>query len=133
MISNGQKKYPAAAKRLKRFELRLTEEEYRRLVELERRTGISRAEIIRGRLLKGGVEAAFNASELLKQLDKIGVEMGRSASDISQLARHANALAGSSLLTENDMVEFNPLFATYIKRQSELEKLLRQLLRLMSK
>ncbi|HEY9560747.1 MAG TPA: plasmid mobilization relaxosome protein MobC, partial [Anseongella sp.] len=88
---------------------------------------------IRGRLLKGAVKAEFNANDLLKQLDKIGVEMGRSASNINQLTRHANMLAGGGLLAENVMVEFNPLFAAYIKRQNELEKLLRQMLRLMSK
>src|SRR3546814_17270535 len=90
MTWSQQKKYPAASKRLKRFELRLTEEEYRRLVELEGRMGISRAEIIRGRLLKGAVKAEFNANDLIKQLDKIGVEMGRTDSNINQPTRQAN-------------------------------------------
>src|SRR3546814_16520467 len=107
MTWRQQKKYPAASKRLKRFELRLTEEEYRRLVELEGRMGISRAEIIRGRLLKGAVKAEFNANDLLKQLDKIGIEMGRSASKIKHMTRHANMLDGGGILYENVMVESN--------------------------
>ena len=73
----------------------------------------------------------LNTKELMKQLDSIGAELGRSGNNINQLARHANILHKQSLLNQSVITEFNSLLGQYITVQQELEKRIRQIIRLM--
>lgn len=110
---------------------RLTEEEFRQVLSIEKALGITRMDLIRTRVLYNSGKVLVNASELLKQLDAIGAEMGRAGNNINQLARHANVLNMQGLLTESVAREFNELFGSYIQIQQELEKAIRQIIRLM--
>ncbi|MBB5440632.1 cation transport regulator ChaC [Pedobacter sp. AK017] len=124
---------PAADTRTRRFELRLTEDEFNVFVALEKSLGMSRADIVRIRVLKNSDVVLVNARELLGLLDSIGTELGRSGNNINQLARHANILRRQGMLEAQTADEFNHLFKQYIFLQTELEKSFRQLLRLMTR
>lgn len=118
-------------KKTRRFELRLSDQELNQFLELEKSLGISRADIVRIRVLKNSSKMLVNTKELMCQLDQIGAELGRAGNNINQLARHANILQKQGLLGPNVTAEFTSLFLEYIKVQRELEKLIRQIIRLM--
>jgi AraC-like DNA-binding protein len=113
----------------RRFELRLSEQELQHLIE--KSLGISRADIVRIRVLQNATKMLVNGTELMKQLDDIGIELGRSGNNINQLARHANILHKQGMLSQNVSTEFNSLLGKYIAVQQELEKSIRQVIRLM--
>lgn len=114
-----------------RFELRLSKEELADFIKLEKELGISRADIIRIRVLQNSSAILVNAKALLLQLDGIGIELGRSSSSINALAILVNDLAEQSQLTPGVASEFNNLLSGYVHTQMEIEKLMRQILRLM--
>ena len=116
--------------RTKRFEVRLTEDEYNQLLNLEKQLGINRTEIIRVRGLHNLHKVLVDAKQVITALDKIGAELGRSGNNINQLARHANVLNHHGVLTESVVVEFNGLLRDYIRIRGNTEKSLRQIIRL---
>lgn len=120
-----------SGKRTKIIKARITEDEFNQVLAIEKNLGITRMELIRTRVLYNSNKVLVNAGELLKQLDAIGAEMGRGGNNINQLARHANILKNEGLLTESVVREFNELFGSYITIQQELEKAIRQVIRLM--
>ncbi|KAA8476858.1 hypothetical protein BDE36_1287 [Arcticibacter tournemirensis] len=120
-----------SAPKIRRFELRLSEQELLQFLELEKSLCISRADIVRIRVLKNSANLLVNAKALMKQLDTIGAELGRSGNNINQLARHANILHKQGLLNQSVTTEFNDLLGKYIAVQQELEKVIRQIIRQM--
>ncbi|MGE6221165.1 plasmid mobilization relaxosome protein MobC [Nubsella zeaxanthinifaciens] len=118
-------------RRVRRFELRLSEAEHGQFLELERTLGISRADIVRIRVLKNSTKMLLDTRELFRRLDRIGAELGRSGNNINQLAKHANVLNKRGLLTPDILELFNKLFTDHINVQKEMEKQFRQLIRLM--
>lgn len=120
-----------SGKRTKIIKARLTEDEFNQILIIEKSLGITRMELIRTRVLYNSNKVLVDAGELLRQLDAIGAEMGRGGNNINQLARHANILNNEGLLTESVAREFNELFRSYINIQRELEKAIRQVIRLM--
>lgn len=120
-----------SAPKVRRFELRLSEQELRQFLELEKSLCISRSDIVRIRVLKNATNMLVNTKELMKKLDTIGGELGRSGNNINQLARHANILQKQDLLSQSVVTEFNSLLGNYIAIQRELETSIRQIIRLM--
>lgn len=120
-----------SAPKIRRFELRLSEQELKQFLELEKSLGISRSDIVRSRVLKNAANMLVNIKELMKKLDSTGAELGRSGNNINQLARHANILHKQGLLSQSIATEFNSLLGEYITIQQELEKIIRQIIRLM--
>lgn len=120
---NGKRTYIIKAK--------LTEDEFKTVLEIQKRSGLNRMELIRRRVLEKGKTVTINTAELLSALDSIGSEMGRAGNNINQLARHANAINKQGRLNEQIVKDFNMLFSDYIHWQQELEKLLRHILRAM--
>jgi len=121
----------ALAPKIRRFELRLSEQELMQFLELEKSLGISRSDIVRIRVLKNAANMLTNTKELMKRLDNIGAELGRSGNNINQLAKHANILQKQGLLNQSVATEFTSLLGGYITVQQELEKNIRQIIRLM--
>lgn len=119
------------ARKVRRFELRLSEQELMQFLELEKSLGISRSDIVRIRVLKNAANMLTNTKELMKKLDAIGAELGRSGNNINQLAKHANILQKQGLLSQSLTTEFTSLLGDYITVQQELEKNIRQIIRLM--
>ena len=120
-----------SGKRTKIIKARLTEDEFKQVLIIEKALGLTRMELIRKRVLYNSSKVLVNAVELLKQLDAVGAEMGRAGNNINQLARHANILNNQGLLTESVVREFNELFRSYIAKQQEMEKTIREIIRLM--
>lgn len=118
-------------KRTKLIKARLTESEYNQLLNMEKQLSITRTDILRNRLFKNSNKVLVNAKDLMKNLDAIGAELGRCGNNINQLARHANVLNKQGLLSTPVVGEFNRLFTDYIKVEREVEKCIRQLIRLM--
>ena len=118
-------------KRTRIIKAKLTDEEFKALLEIQKTAGINRMELIRKRVLHGGSTVTINIKELLGTLDSIGAEMGRAGNNINQLARHANVLSKQGKLNPGVITEFNKLFTAYIHIQQGLEKKLRQILRAM--
>ena len=117
-------------KRTKLIKARLTQSEYNQLLSMEQQLSVTRTDIVRDRLFKNTNKVLVNAKDLMKSLDAIGAELGRCGNNINQLARHANVLNKQGLLSNTVVDEFNRLFTDYIKVERELEKCIRQLIRL---
>jgi len=118
-------------KRTRLIKAKLTDEEFSKLQEIQKASGMNRMELIRRRVLGGGAVVAVNTVELLTALDTIGAELGRAGNNINQLARHANVLNRQGRLAPEVVSEFNRMFTDYIRTQRKLEKNFRQLLRAM--
>ena len=117
--------------RIRIIKARLTEEEFKQLLDMEKQLNLSRTEIIRSRVLYNSNTVLVNANDLLQVLTQVGTELGRAGNNINQLARHANVLNKQGLISELVIRDFNELFGNYIKSQQEIEKVFRQLIRLM--
>jgi len=118
-------------KRTRLIKAKLTDEEFAKLLEIQKASGMNRMELIRRRVLGGYSAVAVNTVELLTALDTIGAELGRAGNNINQLARHANVLNRQGRIAPEVVTEFNRLFTDYIRTQRKLEKNFRQLLRAM--
>jgi len=118
-------------KRTRIIKAKLTDDEFKALLDIQKTSGMNRMELIRKRVLGGGTAVTVNIKELFTMLDAIGAELGRAGNNINQLARHANLLNRQGRLTPEVTTEFNRLLSGYIRIQRELEKTLRQLLRAM--
>ena len=126
----GKRKPLYNDQRTRRFELRLSEAERGQFLELEKSLGISRADIVRIRVLQHSKRMLVNTSEMMKLLDSIGTELGRSGNNINQLARHANTFQRQGILGAALIHDLTPLLGEHIRIQRELEKSFRKLIRL---
>lgn len=126
----GNRKPTAQEQRTRRFELRLSEAERAQFLELEKVLGLSRADVVRIRVLQHSKKMLVNTTEIMKLLDSIGTEIGRSGNNINQLAKHANTLGQQGMLHSNLMRDLTSLLTEYISLQRRLEQSFRQLIRL---
>jgi hypothetical protein len=120
-------------KRIKKIDVRFTEDEYLIITALEKEFGISKTELLRLRVLNHADKVIVNSKELILLIDRIGAEMGRSGNNINQLARHANTLNLKGDLSPAVASHFNQLLEDYIQMQRSLETALRKVIRLMGK
>jgi len=118
-------------RRIKKIDARFTEDEYKLVEEMERNLGMSKTDLVRGRLLDTGAQLSIDAKSLLKELNAIGAELGRSGNNINQLARHANILNKKGAVDQPIIEHFNSLFSGYLENQQKLEIALRKILRSM--
>lgn len=126
----GNLKTVAHEQRTRRFELRLSEAERAQFLDLENALGLSRADIVRVRVLQHSKKMLVNTTEIMKLLDSIGAEIGRSGNNINQLAKHANTLQQQGMLHSNLIRDLARLLTEYIGLQRKLEQSIRQLIRL---
>lgn len=119
-------------KRDKRIDTRFTANEMEQIEAMEKTLGVCRTDLIRQRLLSNSKAQVVHASELLLELDKIGAELGRAGNNINQLARHANSLKLRGDLPPSLMTAFNALMDDYVRRQANLETVLRKIIRAIS-
>lgn len=61
-----------SAPKIRRFELRLSEQELKQFLELEKSLGINRSDIVRIRVLKNAANMLVNTKELMKKMDAMG-------------------------------------------------------------
>ncbi|MBL1410080.1 plasmid mobilization relaxosome protein MobC [Sphingobacterium faecale] len=108
----------------------MSEAERAQFLELEKELGLSRADIVRIRVLQHSKKMLVNTTEIMKLLDSIGTEIGRSGNNINQLAKHANILQQQGMLRAVLIRDLIPLLTEYVRLQRELEQSIRQLIRL---
>ncbi|KQM75269.1 mobilization protein [Pedobacter sp. Leaf216] len=120
-------------KRDKKIDVRFTSDEFELILKLEKTLGISKADLIRSRILTGSDRVIINAEQLIGSLDLLGTEMGRVGNNINQLARYGNALNGQGILSVVVAERFNILLLNYQDLQKRLEVLLRRMIRLAGK
>ncbi|MFF5380894.1 plasmid mobilization protein [Pedobacter suwonensis] len=119
-------------KRTRFIKARVSEEEYALIRSLWISLGLKESDFLRVKILNSSsVSMKVNTSEVLKRLDDIGAEIGRSGNNINQLARHANFLNKRGMLSNEVIEKFNELFSNYISLFREMEKSTRALLRLL--
>jgi len=119
-------------KRTRFIKARFTEDEYALLRNLWLSLGLKESDFLRQRLLiSSGVSTKINAVEVLKHLNQIGAEIGRSGNNINQLARHANFLNKRGMLSAEIVFQFNTIFTDYISIFRGMERATRELLRLL--
>lgn len=117
-------------KRTKHIKARLTENEYSLVTNEWKSLSMKESDYVRLMVLKpGSLKVKVNAHELLRLLDHLGGELGRSGNNINQLARHANFLNKRGMLNAETVVKFNDLFSEYITLFRQIEKETRALLR----
>lgn len=130
----GNKESSKSAKeknnRVRRFELRLTEAEREQFLLLEKTLGMNRSEIVRLRVLSQSSKVLVDSKAILRMLDELGAELGRSGNNINQLAKHANTLKIQGKLEPSDLSGFPHLISQYLKYQQMIALEFRSLMRL---
>jgi hypothetical protein len=116
-------------KRTFKIDVRFTEEEYQLVKEMELTLGISKTKLVRARLLENGAGTIVNAKELIRHLNQIGAELGRSGNNLNQLAHYANTLNLKNILSPVVVERFNLLLADHLRSRSELDASLRKIIR----
>ena len=117
-------------KRIRKIDVRFTQDEYDIILELEKTLGVSKTDLVRTRLLQDARLTIVNTKELIGFLDSIGAEMGRCGNNINQLAKYANILRKKGVVSPVVSERFNLLFEQYIAKQEALETALRKVIRL---
>ena len=92
--------------KVKRKEIRLTQKEYDKLLQMAAASGRSVSEYIRAKLF-GGEKATINAVEFLKVYKTQIYEMQKIGNNINQLAHYANVCIKSGMLSEAVVQEMN--------------------------
>jgi hypothetical protein len=118
-----------AGKRTFKIDVRFTEEEYKLITEMEQVLGLSRAKLIRARVLDNGTGLILNAKALIQQLGQIGTELGRTGNNLNQLAHYANILKLKNILSPVLVERFNLLLESHLKTRTELNASLRKIIR----
>lgn len=117
-------------KRTKQIKARVTENEHSLAKNQWKSLSMKESDYVRLMVLTpDSLKVRVNAHEVLRLLDHLGAELGRSGNNINQLARHANFLNKRGMLNAETVVRFNDLFSEYISLFRELEKQTRLLLR----
>ncbi|QPH38658.1 plasmid mobilization protein [Pedobacter endophyticus] len=117
-------------KKTKHIKARVTEDEYTMVTNEWESLSMKESDYLRLMVLKpGSLKVKVNAQEVIRLLDQLGAELGRSGNNINQLARHANFLNKRGMLNAEIVVKFNDLFSEYISLFREIEKETRALLR----
>ena len=118
-------------KRTFKIDVRFTEEEYKLISAMELALGISKTALVRSRLLHDGTGILINAKDVIRELNSIGAELGRSGNNVNQLAHYANILNRKGILSPFVAEQFNLLFGDHLKRRAELDISLRKIIRLL--
>lgn len=120
-------------KRIKKIDVRFTEDEFAIVLSLEKTLGVRRTDLVRSRLLQDAQLTIVNAKELIALLESIGAEMGRSGNNINQLAKYANILNKHGRLSPVVTERFNVLFERHVNEQRNLETALRKIIKRLGK
>ncbi|VTP87517.1 hypothetical protein [Sphingobacterium daejeonense] len=89
----ADRKSTGHVQRHRRFELRLSDEEHAQFLELEIALSMNRADIVRIWVLQHSKKMLVNTTEIMKLLDSIGTEIGRSGNKINEMAKTSQHLA----------------------------------------
>lgn len=114
--------------KVKRKEIRLTQKEYDKLLQMAAASGKSVSEYIRAKLF-GGEKATINAVEFLKVYKTQIYEMQKIGNNINQLAHYANVCIKSGMLSEAVVQEMDQRLGELTRIEMKLEDAMHKILR----
>ncbi len=114
--------------KVRRKEIRLTQKEYDKLLQMAAASGKSVSGYIRAKLF-GGEKATINAVEFLKEYRKQIYEMHKAGNNINQLAHYANICIKSGKLSEAVVQEMNRRLGELTRIEMKLEDAMHKILR----
>jgi cation transport regulator ChaC len=129
MSRNKGGRHKKEVKKSRRAELRLTEAEFEKLIQLEEETGVNRSSLFIKRVLEN--QDFIITKDVLIQLAKVGAEMGKVGNNINQLAKHSNTIIKNHQLPPEIVSQYNDLLELHLVQERELYKVLRQMYRVM--
>lgn len=121
-----------SGKRIKKIDVRFTQEEFDFVIAMEKASGMKKADLIRKKLLLEGERMLVDSKAVLNGMDEIGVELAKAGNNVNQLARYANILNKDGLLSAVVVDRFLLELQKYNKIKMDLERLMRKLIRLIS-
>lgn len=127
----GRPNKAEAERRERRIFIRLSYEEFGRLLFIEKETGNNRSSLFRAMVLNNSNRAFLNAREFLKTLNVVSGEIGRIGNNINQLAKHTNTVNKNSNVPIGVVTNFNDLMTEYLLAEQDLHKVFRDIYRLM--
>jgi uncharacterized protein Veg len=127
----GRRKLEQNQKRLIKLQAHVTAMEYEKLNDQFRATGMRYfSDYLRLLILdKGKTRSITNKQELIKQLDKIGIQINRLGNNINQIAKYANFQLKSGKIDQRTIERFNNLMEDYLKEERNLINAYRALAR----
>lgn len=120
-----------SGKRIKKIDVRFTEEEFDLILAMEKVSGMKKADLIRKKVLSEGERMVIDSKLMMNNLDVIGLELSRAGNNINQLARYANILNQDGLLSGVLVDRLLLELRKYNKIKMDLERLMRKLIRLL--
>jgi hypothetical protein len=128
---SGRRKLEQNQKRLIKLQAHVTAMEYEKLNDQFRATGMRYfSDYLRLLILdKGKARSITNKQELIKQLDKIGIQINRLGNNINQIAKYANIQLKSGKIDQRTMDRFNKHMEDYLKEERNLINAYRALAR----
>ncbi|NTE01495.1 MobC family plasmid mobilization relaxosome protein [Agrobacterium tumefaciens] len=121
-----------SGKRIKKIDVRFTQEEFELILQMEKSSGMKKADLIRRKLLREGERLLVDSKAVMNSIDGIGLELSKAGNNVNQLARYANILNKDGLLSAVVVDRFLLELRKYNKIKMELERLMRKLIRLLS-
>ena len=121
-----------SGKRIKKIDVRFTQEEFDFVIAMEKASGMKKADLIRKKLLLEGERMLVDSKAVLNGMDEIGVELAKAGNNVNQLARYANILNKDGLLSAVVVDRLLLELRKYNKIKMDLERLMRKLIRLLS-
>jgi hypothetical protein len=127
----GRTKLEQNEKRLIKLQAHVTAMEYEKLNDQFRATGMRYfSEYLRLLILdRGKARSITNKQELIKQLDKIGIQINRLGNNINQIAKYVNIQLKSGKIDQRTIERFNNLMEDYLKEERNLINAYRALAR----
>jgi hypothetical protein len=121
-----------SGKRIKKIDVRFTQEEFDLVLAMEKASGMKKADLIRKKLLVEGERMVMDSKVMMNNLDAVGLELSRAGNNINQLARYGNILNRDGLLSAVVVDRLLLELRKYNKIMMDLERLMRKLIRLLS-
>lgn len=131
MRNKGGRPVKHEGQKIKQAHLRLTEDQHKSLLEIEKNTGINRTELFIKRVLDD--QKFLITKEVVVTLAELGGALGKVGNNINQLAKHANIASKNNALSPEIFEEQSKLLMQYLEYQTEIHKVLRQMYRVMKK
>lgn len=117
--------------KIKQAHLRLTEDQHKTLVKIEKNTGLNRTDLFIKRVLED--QSFLITKDVVVTLSDLGGALGKVGNNINQLAKHANTVSKNNGLSPEIFKEHGKLMTQYLDFQAEIHKVLRQMYRVMKK
>lgn len=119
--------------RTRKIDFRLTEDEYKSIEELAETFGLTKADLIRNRVLENTVPLVINKLEMIRELNTVSSELGKSGSNLNQLAHHANRMRIQGIVEPSTLKRLDLFFEQHNTILKELHIALRNIIRKLSK